>query len=75
LCHSRPSRCRSREGGNPERYADIQTRFGKPGLNTDDVREALILEKQLKKWNRAWKIRLIEQRNPGWEDLYEKWSA
>ena len=28
-------------------------------------------EKQLKKWNRAWKIRLIEQHNPEWKDLYE----
>jgi len=24
----------------------------------------------LKKWNRAWKIRLIEEHNPNWEDLY-----
>ena len=29
-------------------------------------------EKQLKKWNRRWKIRLIEQSNPTWEDLYSK---
>ena len=28
-------------------------------------------EKQLKKWRRAWKIRLIEVRNPDWSDLYE----
>ena len=27
-------------------------------------------EKQLKKWNRAWKIRLIEETNPNWDDLY-----
>jgi putative endonuclease len=27
-------------------------------------------EKQLKKWNRAWKIRLLEASNPQWEDLY-----
>ena len=25
---------------------------------------------RLKKWNRAWKIRLIEQSNPNWDDLY-----
>jgi putative endonuclease len=31
---------------------------------------AITREKQLKKWNRAWKIRLIEVRNPGWDDLY-----
>jgi putative endonuclease len=29
-------------------------------------------EKQLKKWNRAWKIRLIEEMNPHWDDLYPK---
>jgi putative endonuclease len=27
-------------------------------------------EKQLKKWNRAWKINLIEKNNPVWKDLY-----
>ncbi|MBD3311226.1 MAG: GIY-YIG nuclease family protein, partial [Candidatus Magasanikbacteria bacterium] len=26
-------------------------------------------EKRLKKWNRAWKIRLIEKDNPNWQDL------
>ena len=37
-----------------------------------DTREsALLREKQIKKWNRAWKLRLIEERNPEWEDLYE----
>jgi putative endonuclease len=28
-------------------------------------------EKQLKKWNRAWKIHLIEKHNPEWKDLYQ----
>jgi putative endonuclease len=28
-------------------------------------------ERQIKKWNRAWKVRLIEDGNPGWIDLYE----
>lgn len=32
---------------------------------------AIIRERQLKKWNRAWKIRLIEESNPKWNDLYE----
>ena len=32
---------------------------------------AIRREKQLKKWNRAWKIQLIEQLNPRWDDLYE----
>jgi putative endonuclease len=35
-----------------------------------DVRDAIYREKQLKKWNRAWKIELIEQMNPDWRDLW-----
>ena len=35
-----------------------------------DVYEAITREKQLKKWNRQWKINLIEQTNPQWIDLY-----
>ena len=31
---------------------------------------AITREKQLKKWNRLWKLRLIEERNPGWRDLW-----
>ncbi|WP_456756345.1 MULTISPECIES: GIY-YIG nuclease family protein [unclassified Bradyrhizobium] len=36
----------------------------------DDPDNAIKREKRLKKWNRAWKVRLIEQHNPNWEDLY-----
>ncbi|NPV20298.1 GIY-YIG nuclease family protein [Bradyrhizobium aeschynomenes] len=36
----------------------------------DDASNAIMREKQLKKWNRAWKIRLIEENNPNWDDLY-----
>jgi putative endonuclease len=36
----------------------------------DDPENAVKREKRLKKWNRAWKIRLIEEQNPNWEDLY-----
>ena len=36
----------------------------------DDAENAIKREKRLKKWNRAWKIRLIEENNPNWEDLY-----
>jgi putative endonuclease len=36
----------------------------------DDVREAIGREKQLKHWNRDWKIRLIEELKPDWIDLY-----
>ncbi len=38
---------------------------------TNDVAEAIKKEKQLKKWNRDWKINLIEKNNPDWNDLYE----
>lgn len=31
---------------------------------------AIVREKQLKKWNRSWKIELIEKANPEWKDLY-----
>ena len=31
---------------------------------------AIAREKQIKKWNRAWKIRLIEEGNPHWKDLW-----
>lgn len=34
--------------------------------------KAYIRERQMKKWNRDWKIQLIEMQNPDWEDLYEK---
>jgi len=36
-----------------------------------DIREAIIREKQMKKWSRIWKISLIEKENPVWKDLYE----
>jgi putative endonuclease len=35
-----------------------------------DIEAAITREKQLKKWNRAWKVRLIEETNPNWDDLY-----
>ena len=36
---------------------------------TNDIQSALIKEKQLKKWNRKWKLALIEKSNPFWNDL------
>ncbi|MCF8706831.1 GIY-YIG nuclease family protein [Rhizorhapis sp. SPR117] len=33
--------------------------------------EAITREKALKAWQRAWKIRLIEEGNPDWHDLFE----
>lgn len=38
----------------------------------NSIREAIIREKQIKKWHRPWKIKLIEENNPTWEDLFEK---
>ncbi|ABC63691.1 GIY-YIG nuclease family protein [Erythrobacter litoralis] len=37
-----------------------------PFENIHDARET---EKRMKAWKRAWKIRLIEEANPGWNDL------
>lgn len=34
-----------------------------------DMESAIIREKRLKKWKRAWKLRLIEEMNPGWKNL------
>lgn len=35
-----------------------------------DMASAIMREKQLKKWNRSWKIALIEEANSDWLDLY-----
>ena len=35
------------------------------------IRDAIIREKQIKRWKQAWKIRLIEEMNPEWRDLFE----
>ena len=36
----------------------------------DDLQEARRRELQMKEWKRAWKIRLIEEKNLEWDDLY-----
>ena len=38
----------------------------------ETMESAISREKSLKKWNRAWKIRLIERSNPTWADMYEE---
>jgi len=36
-----------------------------------DIRDAILREKQLKAWRRDWKIRLIEESNPDWQDCFD----
>lgn len=36
----------------------------------DSIEGAIVREKQIKKWKREWKINLIEEGNPYWNDLY-----
>jgi putative endonuclease len=38
--------------------------------HTESIEAAIAREKQIKKWNRSWKIELIEAGNPDWKDLY-----
>ncbi|MEN6318360.1 MAG: GIY-YIG nuclease family protein [Syntrophaceae bacterium] len=37
----------------------------------EDIYEAILREKRMKKWKRQWKTELIEQHNPEWKDLYD----
>ncbi len=61
-----------------EHRAEVRPGFtSKYGIKTlvwieaHDTRDgAKLRERQIKKWNRAWKMLLIEQRNPEWSDLY-----
>jgi putative endonuclease len=39
--------------------------------NHESWESAIKREKQIKKWKRAWKLNLIEKKNPLWDDLYE----
>ena len=38
----------------------------------DDIEAAIAREKAMKKWNRAWKLSVIEEMNPDWWDLFDK---
>lgn len=38
----------------------------------EDIAEAIKKEKAMKKWNRKWKLRVIEESNPEWRDLYDE---
>lgn len=35
-----------------------------------DVEHAILQEKRVKRWQRSWKVQLIEAKNPNWDDLY-----
>ena len=65
---------RSIEDVTPDDLRGFTQRYGLDRLvyfrGFGDVREAIHFEKQLKRWRRAWKIRLIEEDNPHWADLY-----
>lgn len=37
-----------------------------------DPIEAILREKRVKKWKREWKLKLIEETNPEWKDLYDE---
>ncbi|MGE4441882.1 MAG: GIY-YIG nuclease family protein [Desulfomicrobium sp.] len=37
--------------------------------------DAILREKQIKKWKRSWKVKLIEDKNPEWKDLWEEIST
>jgi putative endonuclease len=41
----------------------------------DTMEAAIQLEKRMKGWRRAWKLRAIEEKNPAWRDLYDEFSA
>jgi putative endonuclease len=41
----------------------------------DTMPEAITREKQMKRWHRAWKLRVIEVMNPTWRDLWEDFDA
>src|SRR6187431_2856036 len=39
------------------------------------IDKEILREKQIKKWNRQWKINLIEEENKDWRDLSENWNS
>ncbi|MFZ5671158.1 MAG: GIY-YIG nuclease family protein [Pseudomonadota bacterium] len=60
-------------------YSGFTAKYGVDRLvwyEVHDSREgARAHERAIKKWNRAWKIQLIESSNPEWLDLYETWNC
>jgi len=37
-----------------------------------DIEQAVLREKRIKRWNRDWKVNLIQAMNPGWRDLFDE---
>ena len=64
-----------RESGGSKLTPGFTSRYGVDQLvwwELHDTRSgAFRRERQLKKWNRAWKFELIQGRNPDWRDLFE----
>jgi putative endonuclease len=58
--------------GFSEKYSVHRLVYFEEHLSPSD---AILREKQIKKWNREWKIRLIEEKNPNWKDLWEDISS
>jgi putative endonuclease len=58
--------------GFTSRYALNQLAYY---ASTNDIREAIAREKQIKGWTRAKKIALIEEMNPDWDDLSATWYS
>jgi len=56
-------------GGFTKKYGVHRLVYYEPH---DDMTTAIAREKQLKKWNRAWKIKLVERVNPLWRDLADE---
>jgi putative endonuclease len=70
----RPRAARIRASNQAEAVESFTSRYGVDKLVWfevyDDATTAIAREKELKKWRHDWKIRLIEEQNPGWVDLY-----
>ena len=39
----------------------------------EEIEQAIVREKRIKRWRREWKFALIEEENPDWRDLWEVW--
>lgn len=41
----------------------------------EEIEQAIVREKLVKKWRREWKFALIEKDNPDWDDLWDQWCG